>query len=202
MKDLTKDQGIKLALVSLAEYYKENLTKNQISMYSEDLECLTLDELSIAIRKYRNESKNTRFPLPSALVALVRQPPVEPRDAGVETATRIIAAIKKHGYVWCLQGGFAPHSTFQEAVISELGELAWNVIQLDGGWSSICEFSSEENNGTLHAQLRDKAAMLFNKARNGTLGVLPSLPQQDSFKQISSKPMQIGEVLGSFRNGQ
>lgn len=195
-------QQLKVLILSLAEYYREPLTKNQVVMYAQDfLESgLTFEQISTSIKIYRRDVKNARFPLPAVLIEILKPSQPSAREVGVEVAQRIIRAIKRHGYTWNWADGYRPFLTFKEAFIAEVGDLAWEVVQLEGGWTAICTNEAEES--TLHAQLRDKAASLYNKALNGKLHQLPTIPKSrlDSFKEdqdsllMLTPPLPVSDV--------
>lgn len=143
-----------------------------------------------AIRTYRSNVKNTRFPLPAVLMESIKPFGEKTENIAIETANRIISAIKRHGYVWpegLLENGerwyyakqkdhYAKFRNWKDAALAELGSLGFEVVQFSGGWFCLCE--DESDLGIKKAQLRQLAEALYEKAKSGRdIHVAPELPQ-------------------------
>lgn len=165
----------KLVLNKLANYYRTTLNKEQIQMYANDLQVLTIDEMVKAIQIYRADPKNEFFPLPGKLVSIIR--PVENElDEGRVVAGRIMTAIGKFGsYRW------------MDAKVW-MGELAENVVLLQGGWKSICELDSEQIKAE-QPRWRDMAVTLSKRSKLGKLHEAPALP-----KPVTSGMTSLGDI--------
>ncbi len=156
-----KKTQFKMILVGLAEYYKTVFTENQLEMYAHDLLVLSEIELLKAIEIYRANPENNFAPLPAKLVALIR--PVENQlDIGRVVSGRIITAIGKFG-----------HNNPKEARMF-IGDLGWEVVKFQGGWTSICELTSDQIRDE-QPRWRDLAQSLNKRAANGNLDEAPKL---------------------------
>lgn len=185
-----KLKKIKMSLNLLAEYYFQNLTENQVVMYARDLMVLSLEEVEKAVKIYRTDVSNEKFPLPSKLLEIARPSKENPREVGVEVASRIIKAIRKKGYTWSWEDSYRPYENFKDAFIAEVGELAWEVVNLNGGWQSLCESDIDE--GVLTAQLRDRAAALYSKGLRGNIHTLPQVPRS---RMESTETSKLGDTI-------
>ena len=152
-------------LEALAAYYRTQITPMQFAMYAEDLSCLSPDELVKACKEYRRNPANKFFPLPSALIAIVK--PVETElDLGQDVASKVIGAVSKFG-------------SYRSTEAREwIGQIGWECVQRMGGWSTICAELTEDNKGTFFAQIRGLAQTVNKKAINGTLNQPQNFPDQ------------------------
>lgn len=151
-------------VIGLAEYYDKELSPAQVAMYVHDLKELDPQELFQAVIRYRNDPKNDRFPLPAKLKAMLIFPDSDD-DQARDAASRIIAAISK----------FGPYQPKQ--AMEYMGELGWLVVQRQGGWLSVNETLTFQNQGILQAQWRDLALSLMKRSRLGLANRAPSLPE-------------------------
>jgi hypothetical protein len=150
-------------LEHLAIYYRETLSPIQLAMYAEDLSCLTPEQLAKAVKTYRQNPQNKFFPIPAALIAVIR--PVETElDDGQDIASRVIGAVAKFG---SYQG---------EKAREYIGEVGWECVKRMGGWVGICSELTEENKGTLFAQIRGLSVTLKKKSANGTIATPQDWP--------------------------
>lgn len=139
---MNNEENLTSKIIALAAYYRETISTDQLLMYAEDLQCLSFEELSIAIKSYRMNPKNKFFPLPSALIDLVR-PFESNEDEGRLAAAKIIGAISKFGW------------NNPDKAREFIGEVGWNAIQILGGWTALCESTDDDNKSTVSAQLRN-----------------------------------------------
>lgn len=188
--DQIKLQKIKAALSYLAEYYFQSLTEKQIVLYADDLMQLSLEEIESAMRIYRIDVANEKFPLPSKLIEIARPSKKDPKKVGDEVASRILKAVRSKGYTWAWIDNYKPYPSFKDAFIAKLGDLAWEVVNLNGSWQSLCETEMDE--GVLTAQLRDRASALYSKALSGDINSLPMIPKP---RFESSDPTRISGTL-------
>lgn len=150
-------------LEALAAYYREQLSPLQLAMYAEDLSCLTPEQLVEAVKTYRRNPANKFFPLPAALIGVIR--PVENEaDDGRDIASRVIAAVAKFG------------SYQAEGAKKHIGEIGWECVQRMGGWKTVCSELTEETKGIMNAQIRDLAMTLKKKSMNGTIATPQDFP--------------------------
>ncbi|NDC55523.1 MAG: hypothetical protein EBZ69_01685 [Alphaproteobacteria bacterium] len=164
----------------LAAYYRTQLTPMQFSMYAEDLSCLSRDELVKACQEYRKNPENKFFPLPSALIGIVR--PVETDlDLGQDVSSKVIKAVSKFG------------SYRAEEAKKFIGEIGWECVQRMGGWKTFCSELTEDTKGIFNAQIRGLAQTIAKKAKNGTLDQPQNFPTP-----IGGDVVQ--KLIGDFTN--
>jgi hypothetical protein len=160
-------------LEGLASYYRTSLSPTQFAMYAEDLSGLTPAELVHACREYRRNPQNKFFPLPSALVAIVR--PVETElDLGNDVASRVIGSVSKFG---SYRGSEAR---------AYIGEIGWECVQRFGGWVTICSELNDETKTSIFAQLRGLAQTVAKKGANGTLDQPANFANQIGAGEVNS----------------
>lgn len=128
---MNKRQEIAKLIAALGEYYDKPLTTTQIAAYSEDLIDLEPAQLAEAIKKYRNDPRNDRFPLPVKLKAAVGLS-LNPEDEAVRISGMILKAIANVG----------PYEPARARMM--IGEIGWQVVQCEGGWEAICEVSTDD----------------------------------------------------------
>jgi hypothetical protein len=158
-------------VAGLAEYYDKTLSPSQLAMYSDDLSELEPQALALAVKRYRTDPKNDRFPLPARLKSMV-QVQFDPDSEAAEAVSRIMAAI----------GRIGPYR--ESDARAAVGELGWAVVTQEGGWAHVCTLVTNENIGTLRAQWKTLAKVKYERARAG-LTEAPSLPDaQDNVAQI------------------
>ena len=64
-----------------------------------------------------------------------------------------------------------------ERVRTNIGELAWWVVERSGGWYAICEKHKPDNAAMLEAQWRELAKCQLNRSRLGLTDDPPGLPE-------------------------
>lgn len=147
-------------VIGLAEYYEKQITPSQLDMYVDDLMEIDPPDLLQAIRIYRKDPKNDKFPLPGKLIGMIRLPDDQKaRDA----VARIMTAIARIGNY---------RTADAQAFV---GELGWEVVKLQGGWEDVCKGITDDNKGILQAQWRELAISLLNKHRLGLTNEAPTL---------------------------
>lgn len=134
----------KKAVLNLGVYYGKTFEDHVIEMYAQDLLDLTIEELTIAIKKIKSNPKITQFPLPAMIKSQIRQL-TSPEDIGLEASEEIMKAIGKFG--WC---------NWKDAQ-KKLSPLALDIIERRGGWVKLCEEANETDYGIFRAQLRELA---------------------------------------------
>lgn len=151
-------------LMALAEVCGEELSEIRLKTYLFALKDLSHDELKQGVFKLMNDPSLTRFPMPGKIVEAARPNSTVDEDAK-EAAGRIVAAVSKFGY---------PNR--QEAR-EYIGELGWQVVEMQGGWSHLCESMTDRQIPILQAQFRDLAKTVHKKSEIGKLGEAPALPE-------------------------
>lgn len=131
-----------------------------------------MDAYDVAMQK----SKTGKPPLVSHIREIVN-PEIDSRFFAVELARKIDGAISKFGYNWAMGdivngekyylGGGKYHWTFKEAVIAELGDLAWHSICMRGGWENVRNSANEMEEGMFIAQMRDQLQASYALKKQG-----------------------------------
>lgn len=126
-----------------------------------------------AIRAIKEGMRKFRFfPKPVELIDLINPKP-QRQDADL-LAGEIISAVRRYGF-------------YQGAIAKEqLGEEAWNVVILIGGWSTLCD-TKENQLGTLRAQVRDLGLSVLN-------GAELKLNKEKRISYTGNNILRIGEI--------
>ena len=135
---------------NIADYYRISLTKNTIRMYAEDTSHIDSADIYKVFKAYRNSKNSTYMPRPHQLIELLNPTP-ETGDLAIEASAAIWNAISRWGY------------SNPDLAKEQMGELAWQVVERDGGWQRVCADSSENNKIALKAQWRELAKALLHK---------------------------------------
>jgi hypothetical protein len=154
MNDL---QRVKECIILTAIYYgRKDLSAPVLAMMADDLVGYPADSVIAAYQAYRKNGKNRVFPLPAQIIEMLE---AHTRPNPNAIVTNLIAAVKRHDYTWPLQLNKSAYQTgsFQGDFIAELGTLAWQVVEMHGGWGRFCEsyWNQSKNETSFRAQLRD-----------------------------------------------
>lgn len=158
-------------ILATAVYYGRQVSQDVLSMMIDDLSDLPINTVLSAYSAFRRDARNKFFPLPAQIREMIT-PQVDPESAARELAARITGAIPKFGY-----------ANSQEAR-EYIGELGWQIIQRQGGWTYICEHHGLRIDPTaFQAQIREqaKASLKYgdtaiNDMINGRSSVSEQLP--------------------------
>jgi hypothetical protein len=156
-------QILKREIIITAAYYQLKLDPQVIPMYAEDLRDLPLSEVLQAYKIWRRNPKHFRFPLPGQIRNIVR-PEVNPENEAREAASRIVSAMTKFGY-----------SNSNQAKLY-MGSIAWRVVELQGGWSHLCQTVMTDELPIYQAQWRQLAETVYYKYEQGRESEIPQLP--------------------------
>jgi hypothetical protein len=137
-------------LVYLCVYYQTLFPDEVIAMYAEDLSDLPQELLLQAFRDIRRDPKITRFPLPAIIRARVA-PSENVDDKAAELASRIPQALARFGW------------NHPREAREFLGEIAWEIIEREGGWQRVCEMVQDETVSVYKAQWRWLAKALLSR---------------------------------------
>lgn len=167
-------------LVITAQTFRHVLTDAACRMMVEDLDDLSSLEVLHALKEYRKTTKRPFMPTVAEIRQLAR-PPMDARDIGLETASRIRSAISKFGWP-------SPQKAREY-----IGEQGWDVVERFGGWQHLCEnLGTVIQETTFMAQCRDVVASQVNLTRAGVDLEKPALEQ-------SSGPRgEIGAIVKSL----
>lgn len=169
---------IKKLWSAFAAYYQMQLTDDQVRMYAEDCQHYSAEAVGRGMLAWRQNPKHNRMPLPGQLLASMGGG-ASKADAGA-IALSLIGAVKRHDYTWSLQldkRGWKTGS-FEGDFKAELGDVAWEVVRLAGGWSMFCgSFWDCGNETAFLAQIRDAIEHVLTTKR-GQVTALPSRATQ------------------------
>lgn len=145
---MTADQikSLKQMISIMSMYYGRKLDDPVITMYASDLEDLDFASVNEAMSKYRKDPKNRTMFVPAQIRQMVLpEDYITPEIQAREIAARICAAVPKYGYC------NGPEAR------AFIGDIGWEVVQRQGGWSYICEnLGVNINPSAFQAQLRDQ----------------------------------------------
>jgi hypothetical protein len=168
---VTDLQRIKEVIVITSLYYGRNdLSPPVLAMMAEDLKAFPADTVIAAYGAYRKNGKNRVFPLPAQIIEIIEGG--NSKTNSNIMVTKLIAAVKRHDSNWqhYRQAKFYKHGSFQADFIAELGEEAWHLIEIHGGWSNFCSsYWNAQNESTFRAQIRDLAEGVMEQSRAGVL---------------------------------
>lgn len=155
---------LKKIIVVTAEYYGREMSPEAMQMRASDLAHLNYAEVESAYNEYRRNPKNRTDPLPAQIMEII-DPTITDDGEATEAAARVIAAVSKFG-----------HTNTAEAH-EWVGELGWAVVNLLGGWYTVCTtLGVSINSGTAQAQWSKIAKSIMDKSRAGKLDQKPALP--------------------------
>lgn len=150
---------IAILLSTLSEYYGRQMARPVVMMMVEDLMEYSVDQIKMAVKKYRQDKNNTTFPIPAKLIAIMN-PQTSEGSESIVAATEIINAITNFGW------------SNAEQAKDYLGELSWRIVETMGGWTYLCEnMGSKIQIGTFQAQARDLAKSLIERKKAGLDGM-------------------------------
>lgn len=167
---LNNDEKNKLSSIYAAtcKAFDKVLEPEVLKMQIEDLSDLTFEQISIALKKYRNDEKSITWPRASKIRAIIN-PTLSIDSSANEAASRIREAISKFG--WC-------NSLEAQKFI---GELGWAIVERFGGWSYLCQNHGLDLNPlTFHAQARDTIKAVLEKKIK-----IDNVPQLEASKIIN-----------------
>lgn len=161
-------------LVVTAEICNRTLSDAAVAAITEGLRGYQLFEISNAIIDLRRSGK---FP---SILEIENKicPNVSSRQEASVLANKLLGAVSQHGYVWTtrLNSDFYKTGSFEGDFRAELGDVAWEVIKLMGGWGPFCESCNSTDQGILRAQLRELIESVVAKAGAGNLDKALALP--------------------------
>ena len=113
-------------LILVAEVFGVSLTKSRIETYLAVLGELSELEMKRAVSEVLNDPSIKFFPLPAVFLQKAK-PKATDEDKAKEAAARIVSAVSRFGY------------PFSEDARKYIGEIGWRVVELQGGWSTLCQ---------------------------------------------------------------
>jgi hypothetical protein len=118
-------------------------------------------------------------------------PAVNVDAEAIEAANRILEAIRIHGYN-------------QPAKAQEfMGEIAWLIVERQGGWLTLCEDLQVDQVPTVRAQWRELAKSLILRRQSGADIAPPALPPRgrQELKAAIPPPEKLGSILQRVVSG-
>ena len=149
MNPVERSQLLSL-FVGMSAYYGQEIPDPALRLYVDDLDDLPFDRVAWALKELRRDPKTTRCPLPAVIRAKLN-PEADPESEATLIASRIVGCVAKIG----------PYRSVEARMA--LGPVGWAVIQMEGGWESVCENLTYDKMGTLKAQWRNLAKVLIDR---------------------------------------
>ena len=152
---------LKKMLLGMAEVYGDVFSELRLETYCNMLRDIPIHRLSQAIQEILANPNQRRMPLPAEIRARASGEVSSDQEA-VLASNRIVEAMHKFGY---------PNPTEARRF---MGELAWSVVESEGGWESLCERTTADHLPALKAQWRELAKAI--QARGKSTGRPPEIP--------------------------
>lgn len=174
-----------LAMATVAEVCGRTISKQVIALYDEELRGYGYPQVVAALRKISRE-RGDRDPFPSIkTIREVLEPKADVDAEAILAANLIIEAIQKVGY------------TNPTKAKEFMGELAWQVVEHEGGWTDLCQGLLTREVGMRKAQWRDLAKSLQLRALKGLSGSRPALPKPErlALTERDADPSHISGLL-------
>lgn len=196
----------------MAEIYGRKVTIESLKIMVDSIEEQDFQKVMAFMKKWPSIEKVGRHPYPAEIVTAITPQKPDNRMIALEVARKIDKAIQVHGWTW--EGGFYSASgpryweaytasgvqqcfSFKDAVITELGEVAWHAISSRGGWLSLRDSQKDMEEGQFIAQLRDQVQASYTLAEQGhdvTLIEMPK-PPQEVHVQIEERNYGTGNMV-------
>lgn len=152
----------------IAESLGKNVTRDFIAYYDERLRKHGYEKLCVVLQQFADDPK--RFPTIRDIEDRLGVGELSDEAKGRDAAARIAAAVGKFGSI-------CGHDPDKLARIREyMGDLAWAIVNAQGGWNQICEVLTPQNTPTHTAQWRELAIAYCAKGRAGNVDEPPGLP--------------------------
>lgn len=167
-------------LVTMASMYGRQIDEALIAVWSNDLAGIEPEKIGQALIEYRRDPRNTRFPMPAQIRALIQPPAPNADEIAKEIAARVIGAVARFGW---------PNPNDARA---HIGEIGWRNIQKLGGWTFICENLGSTLQATaFQAQFRDLVRKDAEFAHHGSefpiAALNPSTPTMTRVLELASR---------------
>lgn len=194
-------RDIKKLWAALAAYFQLTLSDAQIQMYAADCAHYSAEAIGRAMKSWRMNPKHGRMPLPGQLLESMGGG--SSRSCASAIAISLIGAIKRHDYTWpaLTQPKFYETGSFEGDFRKELGDVAWDVVKLAGGWPMFCgSFWDCGNDTAFIAQIRDAIEHVIGRNRgqvhaigeNKSAAALPAPEDHEARKHLEGLAGKIG----------
>lgn len=162
--------------LTIAAMYGKEIQRPALKLLLDSVNDLPFKKIIDCLTEWPKTCKVARYPYPADVREFI-YPQLNSRELAVSIARNIDKAISKYGYTWSMgymfegeiwfNGGGYRHKSFKEAVIAELGEIAWHAICSRGSWEKLRNSANEMDEGTFIAQMREQIESTINLQKNG-----------------------------------
>lgn len=198
MLSLEQKKEIGRTFVLYGEIDGAKLSPEIAVLMVEDICEYEFGDIMRAFKTHRQNPKSRSWPRAKDLIAIIKNEP-DTNDFAVEMSRKIYKAVIEKGYAW-EAGFYDPNGnnwicktgtvlSFKDAVLADLGEVAWHVIQSRGGWQRTCESANGAAEGIFMAQLRDQIKSSYTLMKQGIDVTQIDAPRP---KEMSSNVQEIG----------
>ena len=129
-------------ILGMAEIYGTELTEPRLRGYLHVLKDITAESLALAIDDVTKDPDIRFFPVPALLLQKAK-PHMNHLHNARTLAGKIMGAIKAYGY------------TNRQEAKDYIGDIGWRAVEMQGGWTQLCETVGPKNFNTMQAQIRD-----------------------------------------------
>lgn len=150
---MTQRELLRIAELITIQYALHGLTVNDtVVLYNAKLlSDLPFDRVCSAFEQYSKTNKTGKPPMAAHIRDIVL-PLMSPKEIAVDIGATISKAVTKFGW------------SNPEGAKEAIGPIGWQVVQVFGGWSHLCEnLGATINTTTFLAQARDMAASFSKK---------------------------------------
>lgn len=175
MTDARNTQTLRQLILGEAAFYDAQMSDLKLKMFVDEMSDMTLEQIHRAYFQLRKDPKRqAKLPMPSEVRQFVNPQTTDENNA-ITAVNLLISAVSKFGW---------PNGP--EAKIY-MGELAWSLVGLNGGWESVCrKLGDSIQETTFKAQLRLDAKVQLDRAKNGMLNLAPGLPEASNDPKLKS----------------
>jgi hypothetical protein len=125
--------------------------------------------------------KFRKVPAPIDFYELVKKA-TNSKNESIDVAARIIGAVPEFGYA---RGNDAREY---------IGELGWQVVQRFGGWTTVCEGLTVQNEAMKYAQFREVANAMMERRALGIDHCAPNIDLNYDKKEKIGKTESAGDI--------
>lgn len=183
---ISDKQKFATRVMAMAVTTGRELTAEAIEFYLEIVFSKLTPEIALrALNEWATSAKGNRFPAPGELIALVVP---DERDEANETATKMLSAIRRKGYVWSSTYRYDGYADFASALLEEFGSKGAGIVDRCGGWEAFCQQFDDQANGNARPQLRDMLTSQTRLTAARSAGYLTD-------GKPTGGPVRIGDIL-------
>lgn len=173
-------------LNQLAEASSYELSEQEIANYDRALSPLGYANLlPILDSLLLNQTPGRPMPSITHIIdSLAKSTDQSDKGLAVAVVDKLWSRLSLRGYSW--PSAFENSEAFKRAFLEECGEIAWEVIQNQGGWLAFCTAANEayKQREFFKTQLRDSALSIIERSRMGVLDKAPALPSKSNHLKL------------------